>query len=103
MCALVLLLLGPCKILTWRLVSTVDDESGKFAADPQLTFQHPYPPTKIMFIPDKDCMRPDLVATSGDFLRIWQIKEDTVQLLKLLNNVRSDFNSLLSFLFIENK
>ena len=41
-----------------------------------------------MFIPDKECARPDLIASTGDFLRIWQIKEDKVQLLKLLNNVR---------------
>ncbi len=40
-----------------------------------------------MFIPDKDCVHPDLIATTGDYLRIWQVKEDEVQLLKLLNNV----------------
>lgn len=40
-----------------------------------------------MFIPDKECVHPDLIATTGDYLRIWQVKEDEVQLLKLLNNV----------------
>ena len=67
----------------------VDDETGKFSSDPKLTFQHPYPPTKIMFIPDKENSRPDLLATTGDFLRIWQVSDDGVQLHKLLNNVRT--------------
>jgi len=66
----------------------VDDETGKFSSDPKLTFQHPYPPTKIMFIPDKEGNSPDLLATTGDFLRIWRVSDDGVQLHKLLNNVR---------------
>ncbi len=66
----------------------MDDETGKFSSDPKLTFKHPYPPTKIMFIPDKEGTRPDLLATTGDFLRIWQVGEDSVQMHKLLNNVR---------------
>lgn len=65
----------------------MDDENGKFISDPNLRFLHPYPATKIMFIPDKEGARPDLLASTGDFLRIWQIKEEKVQLLKLLNNV----------------
>ncbi len=65
----------------------VDDEAGTFSSDPRFTFQHPYPATKVMFIPDKDCTRPDLLATTGDFLRIWHVGEDGVQLQKLLNNV----------------
>ena len=65
----------------------MDDDTGKFSSDPQLRFKHPYPATKLMFIPDKECVHPDLIATTGDYLRIWQVKEDEVQLLKLLNNV----------------
>jgi hypothetical protein len=30
----------------------LDDEKGVFQADPRFSFHHPYPPTKIMFIPD---------------------------------------------------
>lgn len=66
----------------------VDDETGKFIADPRYHFAHPYPATKVMFIPDKDCSRPDLLATTGDYLRIWHVGEEGVQLQKLLNNVR---------------
>lgn len=67
--------------------SAVDDDTGKFTPDPQLRFKHPYPATKLMFIPDKECAHPDLIATTGDYLRIWQVKEEEVILLKLLNNV----------------
>ncbi len=65
----------------------VDDASCKFTSDGQLAFQHPYPPTKIMFMPDKEGAQPDLLATTGDYLRIWQLKESGTQLIKLLNNV----------------
>ncbi|KAK9808389.1 hypothetical protein WJX73_010065 [Symbiochloris irregularis] len=67
-------------------IITLDDETGKFSADPMLRFTHPYPATKVMFIPDKDCSRPDLLATTGDYLRIWHVGEDGVKLQKLLNN-----------------
>eukprot|EP00958_Prasinococcus_capsulatus_P015270 scaffold1626_cov372-Prasinococcus_capsulatus_cf.AAC.24 len=72
-------------------IITLDDETGKFKTDPKFVFPHPYPTTKIMFIPDKDCTRPDLVATTGDYLRVWQIGENGVQLKSLLNNVRPRF------------
>ena len=71
----------------------MDDETGKFSSDRQLQFQHPYPATKIMFIPDKECNCPDLVATTGDYLRIWQLTEEGTTLQKLLNNVRSSADS----------
>jgi len=41
-----------------------------------LRFDHPYPCTKLMFVPDKDCQHEDLMATTGDFLRIWKINEE---------------------------
>lgn len=67
----------------------MNDETGKFSSDSQLQFQHPYPATKIMFIPDKEGNCPDLVATTGDYLRIWQLTEEGTTLQKLLNNVSS--------------
>ena len=70
----------------------MDDEAGTFSSDPKFTFQHPHAATKVMFIPDKDCTRPDLLATTGDFLRIWHLGEDGVQLQKLLNNVSRPFH-----------
>ncbi|KAG0557477.1 hypothetical protein M758_11G129700 [Ceratodon purpureus] len=75
----------------------LDDDSGKFHANPRLAFDHPYPATKIMFIPDMEGEKLDLMATTGDNLRIWQIHNDRVQLRSLLNNKRnSDYCSPLT-------
>ena len=63
----------------------MNDETGKFENNHH--FAHPYPATKVMFIPDKDCSRPDLLATTGDYLRIWHVSPEGVKLQKLLNNV----------------
>ncbi|XP_038972580.1 WD repeat-containing protein LWD1-like [Phoenix dactylifera] len=54
----------------------LDDSTGEIRSDPALSFEHPYPPTKTMFVPERDCLRPDLLATSADFLRIWRISSD---------------------------
>lgn len=68
----------------------LDEKTGDFKSDPKLSFEHPYPPTKIMFIPDKECQKPDLLATTGDFLRIWQVNDDKVQLKSIMNNNRNN-------------
>ena len=67
----------------------MDDETGKFSSDMRLCFAHPFPATKIMFMPDKESNRPDLLATTADYLRLWHLTEDGVVLQKLLNNVRT--------------
>ncbi|CAM9808333.1 unnamed protein product [Phaeothamnion confervicola] len=36
-------------------------------------FDHPYPPTKIMWSPDKSPGARDLLATTGDYLRLWSV------------------------------
>ncbi|CBI21234.3 unnamed protein product, partial [Vitis vinifera] len=54
----------------------LDDSTGEIRSDPNLSFEHHYPPTKTIFIPDKDCQKPDLLATSSDFLRVWNISDD---------------------------
>jgi hypothetical protein len=43
------------RLHNWRpLVSrAVDEQAGVVRCNPALTFQHPYPPTKVAFIPDK--------------------------------------------------
>lgn len=69
----------------------VDKERGAFAGAPALTFQHPYPPTRLQFVPDTDPATPDLLASAGDFLRIWRVSDEGVVLEKLLNNVRGGF------------
>lgn len=77
----------------------LDDSTGEIKSDPSLSFDHPYPPTKAIFIPDKDCSKPDLLATSSDYLRIWHINNSSdshsspkVELKSLLNgNKNSEY------------
>ncbi|KAK9991164.1 hypothetical protein SO802_026149 [Lithocarpus litseifolius] len=70
----------------------LDDSNGEIQSDPNLSFEHPYLPTKTIFIPNKDCTKPDLFTTSSNFLRVWQISDDLVELKSLLNgNKNSDF------------
>ena len=65
------------------------DESSDpvgFKTDARFSFAHPYPPTKLMFIPDKEGSRDDLLASTSDFLRIWHVGEEGVTLRAVLNN-----------------
>lgn len=37
------------------------------------TWEHCYPPTKIMFSPSKASHLPDLIITTADYLRLWEV------------------------------
>eukprot|EP01006_Ploeotia_vitrea_P032660 TRINITY_DN64856_c1_g1_i1.p1 TRINITY_DN64856_c1_g1~~TRINITY_DN64856_c1_g1_i1.p1 ORF type:complete len:407 (-),score=192.69 TRINITY_DN64856_c1_g1_i1:1187-2293(-) len=63
----------------------LDEDSGKFKKTAK--FDHPYPCTNIMWMPDQDgSSSEDLLATTGDYLRLWSVKEDGVSMKCLLNN-----------------
>lgn len=71
----------------------VDDDYCEFRL--RCTFDHPYPCTKLSWIPDTHGNCPDLLATSGDYLRIWKIhksvaspEKDIAENAALLNNNR---------------
>lgn len=50
-----------------------------------------------MFFPSDGAANPDLIATSGDYLRIWEIHDDRIELKSLLNgNMSSEFNSAIT-------
>lgn len=51
----------------------LDEESSEFIC--RNTFDHPYPTTKLMWIPDTKGVYPDLLATSGDYLRVWRVSK----------------------------
>lgn len=71
-------------------IVSLDEETSEFSA--KSTFDHPYPTTKIMWIPDSKGIYPDLLATSGDYLRVWRAGEPETRLECLLNNNKnSDF------------
>ena len=42
----------------------LDVKTRDIKANPKLCFDQHYPATKIMFIPDKECQKPDLLATT---------------------------------------
>ena len=67
-----------------RLVQ-LDEAEQKFIQTAE--FDHPYPTTKIMWIPDPVACRPDMLATTGDYLRLWNVNDNkSVRLECLLNN-----------------
>ena len=63
----------------------LDEESHQFVDCGG--FEHPYPTTKIMWMPDQTGNRRDLLATTGDYLRLWNVMDNkSVRLEALLNN-----------------
>jgi len=67
-------------------VRIVELNKEKTAFKEHSTFDHSYPTTKIMWIPDKESQYPDLLATTGDYLRLWKVNEDSTHMEVLLNN-----------------
>ena len=63
----------------------LDDEQGQFVSRGK--FDHPYPTTKIMWIPDKTGRLSDTLATTGDYLRLWDVADTGINLKAILNNV----------------
>lgn len=39
-------------------------------------FDHPYPCTKLLWNPDISSSGKDLIATTGDYLRLWNLEDD---------------------------
>jgi WD repeat-containing protein 68 len=70
-------------------VAQISETTGQFTS--LATFQHLYPPSKIMWIPDKQGNRPDLLATSGDGVRVWLYGTDTVLKTHLQGSKNGEF------------
>lgn len=67
----------------------LDIDTGTFTKKAMV--EHPYPSTKIMWIPDRQGTLPDLFATTGDYLRVWAVTDSAkgpceVNLRQFLNN-----------------
>jgi len=67
-------------------VVQLNEERGDFEI--KGSFDHPYPATKIMWHPSRVSAGPDLLGTTGDYLRIWEVQHDhnSVELKHLFNN-----------------
>ena len=79
-------------------VIQLEEESGEFIL--RSSFDHPYPTTKIMWIPDQTGQYTDLVATAGDYLRLWRCTDSEVRQECMLNNVSLAVVVFYSFLFV---
>jgi len=73
-------------------IVSLDDERRHFISEPKYRIQHKFPTTKLMFIPDRECNKEDLLATSADCLRLWRVDDDGVRLqCDLSNNRNSEY------------
>ncbi|KAL1290670.1 hypothetical protein HN51_059164 [Arachis hypogaea] len=75
-------------------ILSFNPETLTLRPNPSLSFDHPYPPTKLMFHPStpSSLLRHsavDLLATSGDYLRLWEVRESSVEALSLFNNSKT--------------
>ena len=69
-----------------QIIKLQKDEQGNGRFDKLCQFEHPYPPTKVMWAPSKH-ITSDLLATTGDYLRLWSISEDNnIEMKAVLNN-----------------
>lgn len=75
-----------------NVVSIIKKNPGEGNLYQAAEFDHPYPCTKLMWSPDVRLGSNDLLATTGDYLRIWSVSDDgsgknmQVQKEALLNN-----------------
>eukprot|EP01100_Stratorugosa_tubuloviscum_P009618 TRINITY_DN402_c0_g2_i1.p1 TRINITY_DN402_c0_g2~~TRINITY_DN402_c0_g2_i1.p1 ORF type:complete len:331 (-),score=131.87 TRINITY_DN402_c0_g2_i1:80-1072(-) len=65
----------------------LNEETGEFVV--RGNFDHPYPTTKIAWIPDKLNKLPDLLATTSDYLRLWEVTDSGIKSKCVLNNQRN--------------
>lgn len=69
-----------------QLDRSANDGEGQFTKITK--FDHPYPATKMAFAPASRTSsgNSDLIATSGDYLRLWEFNGTEVTMKGLLNN-----------------
>lgn len=74
-------------------VVSFEPETLSIKTHPSLSFDHPYPPTKLMFNPSsssrKSSSNRHLLASSGDFLRLWDVGDSSIEPVTVLNNSKS--------------
>lgn len=75
-------------------VLSVREGTGQFAHI--TTFPHLYPPSKVMFVPDVAGTQPDLIASSGDGVRVWLVGDDMTLKAHLQSGKSSEFGGPLT-------
>lgn len=56
-----------------QIVKKLDGSAEMFSS---CQFDHPYPCTKILWTPDRTAGARDILATTGDYLRLWSLSDD---------------------------
>ncbi|XP_075485268.1 protein TRANSPARENT TESTA GLABRA 1-like [Primulina tabacum] len=64
-----------------------DDECYSIKPIPALSVPHPYPATKLMFHPSP--ATGNLLASSGDYLRLWEIRDASIEPISTLDNSKT--------------
>ena len=55
-------------------------------------FDHPYPTTKISWAPESLSVTKDMLATTGDYLRLWTVMGDNdIRFEAVFNNVSNEY------------
>ncbi|KAK3445716.1 protein TRANSPARENT TESTA GLABRA 1 [Eucalyptus grandis] len=71
-------------------VVSFDPDSLSIKTHQGLSFDHPYPPTKLMFHPpSSNPSKSDLLASSGDYLRLWEVRESSIEPVAVFNNSKT--------------
>eukprot|EP00002_Diphylleia_rotans_P027870 TRINITY_DN560_c0_g5_i1.p1 TRINITY_DN560_c0_g5~~TRINITY_DN560_c0_g5_i1.p1 ORF type:complete len:335 (+),score=57.53 TRINITY_DN560_c0_g5_i1:64-1068(+) len=68
-----------------------NEETAEFKTIHEIA--HPYPVTKVKFLPDSTGTKPDYLVTSADYLRLWHLEEGGVakRLIRFDNDKGSEF------------
>lgn len=72
----------------FQIIELQKDDQGNGKFNKLCQFEHPYPATKVMWVPSRhNLTKGDLLATTGDYLRLWSLSENNeVSMKGVLNN-----------------
>ncbi|CAI9775101.1 unnamed protein product [Fraxinus pennsylvanica] len=70
-------------------ILSFDHDASSLKPCNSLSFDHPYPPTKLMFHPTPATSAANLLASSGDYLRLWELRDTSVEPISVFNNIKT--------------
>eukprot|EP00762_Andalucia_godoyi_P001653 ANDGO_07029.mRNA.1 DDB1- and CUL4-associated factor 7 homolog len=65
-------------------IISLNDRTSEF--ERRFSFEHPYPATRILWMPQKEPSGIDLLGSTGDYMRLWEVTPEGVQMKCCLNN-----------------
>lgn len=79
-------------------ILSFDHDALSLKPTPSLSFDHPYPPTKLMFHPTPAASTAsastatsaaNILASSGDYLRLWELRDSSIEPISVFNNSKT--------------